>query len=128
MPVAVLESAHGQGVATLPCNRKMSLEVGTPHRIGAPVVAQTIAIRRASAYPPPLLDEPILTQNLSDRARRRQRELRIVPLQDDTQLARSPTRVFLPGSQNLFHHVVRDSVRMRQRGARTLFQTCDPIC
>ena len=78
----------------------MPLEVGAPHRIGLPVLAQTIAVRRAPPYSPSLLDEPILTQNLSNRARRRQRHLRIVPLQDDTQLARSPTRVFLPGSQS----------------------------
>src|SRR3990172_1122504 len=104
--------AHRQGVATLLCNRKMSLEVSTPHRIGAVVVAQTITVRRAPAYPPPFLDEPILSQNLSHRARRRHCELRIVPLQEDNKLSRSPTRVFLPDSQDLLHHVARDGVRM----------------
>src|SRR5207344_1584360 len=70
-----------------------ALEVGTPNGVRRVVLAQPLAVRRASADASPPPHEPVALQEIADRARGRQRHARLPSLEHDPQLARSPARM-----------------------------------
>ena len=103
-----------QRMAALPSDWEMPFEVGTPNTVRGITRCQAVRVGFASTHSPVLSrHQAPLAKYLADRARYRQRNLRLVPFENHEQLTWPPGGVLLTRSHHELHDIRAHSTCVR---------------